>query len=85
VTLYVDGKSVGTGRVDATQPMIFSADETTDVGSDSATPVSNDYGPRDSHFTGKSDWVQLDVDEAAEDLDHLISPEELFRVAMARQ
>jgi hypothetical protein len=45
VTLYVDGVRVGEGRVDATQPMLFSADETTDVGSDSATPVSDDYGP----------------------------------------
>ena len=33
--------------------MLFSADETTDVGRDSATPVSDDYGPRDSEFTGK--------------------------------
>jgi hypothetical protein len=40
VTLYVDGEQVGEGHVDATEPMIFSGDETTDVGSDSATPVS---------------------------------------------
>jgi arylsulfatase len=30
-------------------------------------------------------WVQIDIDEAAEDLDHLITPEERFRIAMARQ
>ena len=30
-------------------------------------------------------WVQIDIDEAAEDLDHLITPEERLRVAMARQ
>ena len=42
VTLYVDGAKVGEGRVDATVPMLFSADETTDVGSDSGTPVSDD-------------------------------------------
>ena len=36
------------GRVDATQPMIFSADETTDLGADSATPVSDDYGTQNS-------------------------------------
>jgi hypothetical protein len=30
-------------------------------------------------------WVQLDVDAAAEDVDHLISPEERLHVAMARQ
>ena len=65
--------------------MVFSADETTDVGSDSATPVSDDYGPRDSKFNGRIAWVQIDLDEDAEDADHLISPEERYRVAMARQ
>jgi hypothetical protein len=29
--------------------------------------------------------VQIDVDEAAEDVDHLIRPEEMMRVAMARR
>ncbi|HET9201088.1 MAG TPA: arylsulfatase, partial [Dehalococcoidia bacterium] len=84
-TLYVDGNKVGEGRVDATQPMAFSADETTDVGSDSATPVSDDYGPKDSAFNGRVRWVQIDLDEAAEDVDHLITPEERLRIAMARQ
>ncbi len=85
VALFVDGDQVGTGRIDATVPMLFSADETTDVGSDSATPVSDDYGPKDSTFTGRIHWIQLDGDAAAEDVDHLISPEERLRVAMARQ
>ncbi len=85
VRLFVDGEQAGEGRVDATQPMIFSTDETTDVGSDGGTPVSDDYGPRDSRFSGRVHWVQLDIDAAAEDLDHLISPEERFRIAMARQ
>ena len=53
VTLFIDGAKVGQGRVDATQPMIFSGDETTDVGSDSATPVSDDYGPKTSRFSGR--------------------------------
>jgi hypothetical protein len=85
VTLYVDGAKAGESRVDATQPMLFSADETTDVGSDSATPVSDDYGPNDSAFNGRVRWIQIDLDEAAEDLDHLISPEERLRIAMSRQ
>jgi arylsulfatase len=84
-TLYIDGAKVGEGRVEATQPMLFSGDETTDVGSDSATPVSDDYGPRDSRFSGRVRWVQIDIDDAAEDLDHLITAEERLRVAMARQ
>ena len=44
-SLYVDGEKVGQGRVDATVPMLFSADETTDLGTDSATPVTDDLGP----------------------------------------
>ncbi len=85
IGLYVDGDKVGDGRIDASVPMLFSADETTDIGSDSATPVSDDYGPKDSRFTGDVKWVQIDVDAGAEDLDHLISPEERLRIAMARQ
>jgi hypothetical protein len=85
VTIFVDGAKVGEGRVDGTEPMMFSGDETTDVGTDSATPVSDDYGPKDSAFTGRVRWVQLDIDEAAEDLDHLITPEERLRIAMSRQ
>jgi hypothetical protein len=34
---------------------------------------------------GQLNWVQIDIDEAAEDLDHLITPEEQFRIATARQ
>ena len=85
VALFVDGAEVGTGRVEMTVPMVFSADETTDVGSDSGTPVSDDHGPKETEFTGRIDWIQLDIDEAAEDLDHLITPEERMRIAMARQ
>jgi arylsulfatase len=83
VTLYVDGAKAGEGRVEGTVPMVFSADETTDVGSDSATPVSDDYGPKTSAFTGRVRWVQIDLD--VDDHDHLISPEERLRIAMARQ
>ncbi len=85
VALFVDGAEVATGRVEMTVPMVFSADETTDVGSDSGTPVSDDHGPKETEFTGRIDWIQLDIDEAAEDLDHLITPEERMRIAMARQ
>jgi hypothetical protein len=85
VALYLDGAKVGEGRVGATVAMIFSTDETTDLGADSATPVSDDYGPKDSEFNGRVRWVQIDLGEDAQDADHLISPEERYRVAMARQ
>ena len=85
VTLFVDGDEVGAGRVEATVPLVFSADETTDVGSDTASPVSDDYGAGDNVFNGRVEWVQIDLGEDAEDAYHLISPEERLRVAMARQ
>ncbi len=84
-TLYLDGTQVGEGRVDATVPMLFSADETTDVGTDTATPVTDDLSSKEVHFTGKVKWVQIDLGDDAEDADHLISPEERYRIAMARQ
>jgi arylsulfatase len=83
VLLYVDGRKVGEGRVDMTQPMAFSADETCDIGRDTASPVSPDYGPHGNQWTGEVNWVQIDLEK--DDQDHLISPEERFRVAMARQ
>jgi arylsulfatase len=65
--------------------MIFSADETCDVGSDDASPVSEDYTSQDSHFNGAIEWVQIDIAEAAEDLDHLITSDERLKIAMTRQ
>jgi arylsulfatase len=85
VTLYLDGEQIAEGEIAATVPLIFSGDETTDLGQDSASPVSDDYSGEESVFNGTVNWVQLDIDEAAVDLDHLISPEERLRVAMARQ
>jgi arylsulfatase len=83
ITLYVDGKPVGTGRLEKTVPMAFSADETCDIGREAGSPVSPDYGTEGNHFSGKVHWVQIDLEK--DDQDHLISPEERFRVAMARQ
>jgi arylsulfatase A-like enzyme len=85
VTLYVDGEKMGEGRVEGTVPLLFSGDETCDLGSDTASPVSDDYTTETSRFTGTIEWVQLDIAEAAEDIDHLISPEERLKIAMARQ
>jgi arylsulfatase A-like enzyme len=83
ISLYYDGKKVGEGRVERTVPMIFSADETTDVGRDTATPVSSDYTRNTSVFTGKVNWVQIDLGKDVHD--HLITPEERLNLAMARQ
>lgn len=52
-TLFVGDRKVGEGRSNRTQPKIFSADETADVGIDLATPVVETIGSeRKSRFTG---------------------------------
>ena len=66
VTLYVDGKKVGEGKVAATAAMIFSADDGCDVGQDTGAPVSPDYGPRGNAFTGRVKGVQIAIADAAE-------------------
>jgi arylsulfatase len=85
VVLFLDGAKVGEGRLDGTVPLIFSGDETTDLGNDTGTPVTDDFGSVGRPFTGRIAWVELDIGAASEDLDHLITPEERWRVAMARQ
>ena len=52
-TLYIDGKKVGEGDIDATLAMVFSADDGCDVGEDSGAPVSPDYGPRGNAFMAR--------------------------------
>ena len=62
-TLYVNGKKVAEGRIERTQPAVFSADETADVGVDDATPVTEAYKAWDNAFTGKIIKVTVDVKE----------------------
>jgi arylsulfatase len=85
VTLYTDGKKVGEGKIGATLAFVFSADDGLDVGEDTGAPVSPDYGPQGNAFNGKVKGVQLAIAEAAENLDHLVKPEDAMALAMARQ
>jgi arylsulfatase A-like enzyme len=85
VSLYVDGKKAGEGKVPATAAMVFSADDGCDVGEDTGAPVSEDYGPHGNAFTGHVKGVQIAIAAAAEATGHRVSPEEAIRVAMARQ
>jgi len=63
-TILVNGKKVAEGRIERTQPMIFSADETADVGIDLATPVVEAIGSeKKSRFTGKIPKVTIEVKE----------------------
>ena len=60
-TIYVNDKKVAEGRIERTQPMAFSIDDAADVGMDEGTPVTEDYKPSDSTFTGKILKVTVDV------------------------
>ncbi len=84
-TLYIDGKEAGSTKVAATAAMVFSADDGCDVGHDSGSPVSPDYGPQGNAFTGVVKGVEIAIADAAENSDHLVSPHDAVRIALARQ
>jgi arylsulfatase A-like enzyme len=83
VTLYYDGEQVGEGRVGATQPFIFSADEGVDVGCEFGTTVVPGAVAADCTFTGGINWVELVV--GGDDQSHRIDPAHHVSVLMARQ
>lgn len=62
--LYINDRKVGEGRIERTQPAVFSADETADVGIDLATPVVETIGSEArSKFTGKIYKVTIEVQD----------------------
>ena len=63
VILSVNGEQVAQGRIEQTEAMIFSADETADVGMDDATPVTEDYKERDNAFTGTINKITVTLKE----------------------
>lgn len=83
VSLLIDGELSGTGRVERTEIFIFSVNETCDVGYDAGSPVTDDYITPKGSFTGRVNWVELAVDAAAENNDHLISLVDRLRLALA--
>jgi len=61
-TLSVNGEKVAEGRIEHTQAIIFSADETADVGIDLGTPVVEAIGAEaKSKFTGHITKVMVEV------------------------
>jgi len=64
-TLSVNGKTVAEGRIEKTQPLIFSGDETADVGLDNQTPVAEGIGigPAETRFTGRIHKITVEVKE----------------------
>jgi len=62
-TLYVDGNKMAEGRIEKTEPAVFSADETADVGKDDATQVADKVfkDVADSEFTGYVNKVVISI------------------------
>ena len=56
----MNDKKVGEGRIDRTEPVRFSANETFDTGLDSASPVSTEYRVP-FPYTGTLKKVEIDV------------------------
>lgn len=83
--LLVDGDVVAEGRLERTIPLVFSLDETLDVGRDSGSAVSDDYTAEGSDFTGVIHQVRLEIAEGAPNFSHLIDPLQRLAVALARQ
>ena len=77
VTLFVDGEQVGEGRVggDRADALLGRRDLRRRLRHRLARQRRL-HRPRAAGSPGTVNWVQLDIGEAAEDLDHLISPEE---------
>lgn len=61
-TFFIDGVEAGKGRIEKTNPNMYSLDEGADVGMDEATNVSSHYkAGKGSHFNGKIDKVVIEI------------------------
>lgn len=60
-TLYINGKKVGSSRIEKTEPNVFSADETANLGMDKETMVTDDYTASTSRFNGKIAKVTINL------------------------
>ena len=85
VSLYIDGTKTGEGRVEGTVPDALLGRRDLRRGLRHGLAGQRRLHPEGSRFTGTVEWVQIDIADAAEDLDHLITPEERLKIAMARQ
>ncbi len=66
-----------------TLPMVYSADETSDVGLKRGSPMTPDIAPASNNFTGTVDVVVIET--TGESVDHLLSEEDVLHIIMARQ
>jgi arylsulfatase A-like enzyme len=74
ITLYVDGKKGGEGRLDATIPFTFGSEDRSEVGKNPGSPViPGDYGAG-STFNGRVNWVLVETGDVSPS--KLITPQQ---------
>jgi len=61
-TLKVDGKVVATQTMERTIPLIFTVDETFDIGSDTGSPIDDQDYEVPFNFTGTIDKLTIALD-----------------------
>jgi hypothetical protein len=83
VTLYYDGEHVGEGKIAVTEPMLFTATETAEVGRELGTPIVAGTSPNDTEFTGEIKWVELSTGE--DDHTHMLDPDSIMQMLMSKQ
>lgn len=80
VRLSIDNQTVGEGQVGRTQPLPFASDEPLEIGSDNGSRVTGDYNVH--RFTGKVNWIEIEIPTGARDDDAEISNEQRLRAAL---
>jgi arylsulfatase len=83
VRLSIDGRPVGQGRVERTQPLPFASDEPLELGRDGGSAVTDDYTVHE--FSGQVSWVEIEIPEGARDDDAEIPGEERLQAALVRE
>jgi arylsulfatase A-like enzyme len=69
-TLSVNGKQMAQGRIERTQPFVFSVDDTADVGIDLGTPVVERIGSESkSRFNGRIPKLEIEIRDGKAEAD----------------
>ena len=83
VTLFIDDRPIGEGRVERTQPLPFASDEPLEIGTDTGSPVTRDYSVH--RFTGAVHWVEIEIPDDAHDSDDEVPDEQRLGAALVRE
>jgi hypothetical protein len=74
ITLYIDGKKSGEGRLDATIPFTFGSEDRSEVGRNPGSPVIPDDYQAGSTFNGRVNWIVVETGDVSQS--KLITPQQ---------